>query len=132
MEVFNHADHPLERWRDGVMTQMRMSHLFGGRQLCIFDQFCDPGLGAPTHVHAVEEVLEVISGNAEIWVNNEKSVAGANQSVLIPAGASHGFCNIGTETLHVRATLASSIFEAQYDSSKETSRRWSPTHAAIG
>ena len=132
MEVLNHADYPLERWRDGVMTQMRMSYLLGGRQLCIFDQFCDPGLGAPTHVHAVEEVLEVISGSAEIWVNNEKSVAAANQSVLIPAGASHGFRNIGTETLHVRATLASSIFEAQYDNSKETSRRWSPTHAALG
>ena len=132
MEVLNHADHPLEQWRDGVMTQMRMSNLFGGRQLCIFDQFCDPGLGAPTHVHAVEEVLEVISGSAEIWVNDGRSVVGANQSVLIPAGAPHGFHNTGTETLHVRATLASSIFEAQYDSSKETSRRWSPTQVAVG
>jgi len=114
------------------MTQMRMSNLFGGRQLCIFDQFCDPGLGAPTHVHAVEEVLEVISGSAEIWVNDERSAVGANQSVLIPAGAPHGFRNTGTETLHVRATLASSIFEAQYDSSRETSRRWSPTAIAVG
>jgi hypothetical protein len=26
----------------------------------------------------------------------------------------------------VRATLASPIFEGQYDSTKETSRRWSP------
>jgi mannose-6-phosphate isomerase-like protein (cupin superfamily) len=132
MEVLNHADHPLEQWRVGVMTQMRMSNLFGGRQLCIFDQFCDPGLGAPTHVHAVEEVLEVISGSAEIWVNDERSAVGANQSVLIPAGAPHGFRNTGTETLHVRATLASSIFEAQYDSSRETSRRWSPTAIAVG
>jgi mannose-6-phosphate isomerase-like protein (cupin superfamily) len=46
--------------------------------------------------------------------------------VLIPAGARHGFRNIGSETLHVRATLASSIFEGQYDSTKETSRLWSP------
>jgi mannose-6-phosphate isomerase-like protein (cupin superfamily) len=132
MEVLNHADYPLERWREGVMTQMRMSYLLGSRQLCIFDQFCDPGLGAPTHVHAVEEVLEVISGRAEIWVNDGSSVVSANQSVLIPAGASHGFRNTGTERLHVRATLASSIFEAQYDNSKETSRRWSPTRKVVG
>ncbi len=132
MEVLNHAVHSLETWRDGVMTQMRMSYLFGGRQLCIFDQFCDSGLGAPTHIHAVEEVLEVISGSAEIWLHDERSVVSANQSVLIPAGAPHGFRNTGTETLHVRATLASSIFEAQYDSSKETSRRWSPTQVASG
>lgn len=132
MEVLNHANHSLETWRNGVMTQMRMSYLFGGRQLCIFDQFCDPGLGAPTHIHAVEEVLEVISGSAEIWLHDERSVVSANQSVLIPAGAPHGFRNTGTETLHVRATLASSIFEAQYDSSRETSRRWSPTQVASG
>ena len=130
MEVLNHADQPLEKWRDGVMTQMRMSYLLGGRQLCIFDQFCDPGLGAPTHVHAVEEVLEVMAGSAEVWLNDERSLVGANQSVLIPAGAPHGFRNTGREPLHVRATLASSIFEAQYDSSKETSRRWSPISAS--
>ena len=132
MEVLSHGDQPLEKWRDGVMTQMRMSYLLGGRQLCIFDQFCDPGLGAPTHIHAVEEVLEVISGSAEVWMNDERSVVSANQSVLITAGAAHGFRNTGTEMLHVRATLAASIFEAQYDSTKETSRRWSPKHAVVG
>ena len=66
MDVLIHNDQQLERWREGVMTRMRMSALLGGRQLCIFDQFCDPGLGAPIHSHAVEEVLEVIEGTAEI------------------------------------------------------------------
>ena len=130
MDIIKHADHALEEWREGVMTQMRMSHRLGGRQLCIFDQFCDPGLGAPTHIHAVEEVLEVIEGRAEIWLDGEKSLVDADQSVLIPAGALHGFRNVGTTTLHVRATLAAAIFEAQYDSSKETSRRWSPMPVA--
>ena len=60
MDVLIHNDQPLERWREGVMTRMRMSALLGGRQLCIFDQFCDPGLGAPIHSHAVEEVLETL------------------------------------------------------------------------
>ena len=127
MEVLDHASKPLEKWRDGVMTQPRVSFLSGGRQLCIFDQFCDPGLGAPMHLHAVEEVLDVISGTAELWVGDEKADVGANQSVLIPAGAPHGFRNTGTAILHVRATLAAPIFEAQYYDSKETSRRWSPS-----
>jgi mannose-6-phosphate isomerase-like protein (cupin superfamily) len=126
MQVFIHDDQPLETWRDGVMTRMRISAQNGGRQLCIFDQYCDPGLGAPTHVHAVEEVLEVVDGNAEIWVGEEKTIVRANQSVLVPAGFKHGFRNVLTTTLHVRATLAASIFEASYDNSNETSRRWSP------
>lgn len=132
MNVLRHGERPLEKWRDGVVTQMRMSFLLGGRQLCIFDQFCDPGLGAPTHIHAVEEVLDVLAGRAEIWLEDEKSAVEAGQSVLIPAGARHGFRNVGTSILHVRATLAAPIFEAQYDSTKETSRRWSPPATGPG
>ncbi len=126
MQVFIHEDQPLEKWRDGVMTRMRTSALNGGRQLCIFDQYCDPGLGAPTHVHAVEEVLEVIDGNAEIWIGEEKAIVRPNQSVLVPAGFRHGFRNVLTTILHVRATLAASIFEASYDNRNEISRRWLP------
>ena len=130
MQVFIHEDQPLEKWRDGVMTRMRVSALNGGRQLCIFDQFCDPGLGAPTHLHAVEEVLEVIDGTAEIWISDEKSIVQANQSVVVPAGSRHGFRNVLKATLHVRATLAASIFEAAYDNKIESSRRWSPGQPA--
>ena len=126
MKVIIHGEQVLEKWRDGVMTQMRMSALLDGHQLCIFDQFCDPGLGAPTHIHAVEEVLEVIEGIAEIWLADEKSIVKANQSVLIPAGAKHGFRNLETTILHVRATIAASIFEASYEDRNELSRRWSP------
>jgi mannose-6-phosphate isomerase-like protein (cupin superfamily) len=117
MDVLIHNDQQLERWREGVMTRMRMSALLGGRQLCIFDQFCDPGLGAPIHSHAVEEVLEVIEGTAEIWLGKESAIVKPNQSVLVPAGARHG-----------RATLAAPIFEASYGDRAETSRRWTPDH----
>lgn len=125
MQVLDHNDQPTEKWRDGVITRMRMSILLGGRQLCIFDQFCDPGLGAPIHIHAVEEVLEVIDGRAEIYLNGETAVVSANQSVLIPAGMKHGFKNVETKILHVRATLAAPIFEASYENRNEISRRWS-------
>jgi mannose-6-phosphate isomerase-like protein (cupin superfamily) len=128
MEVLIHNDQPLERWRDGVITRMRVSALLGARQLCIFEQFCDPGLGAPIHSHAVEEVLEVIEGTAEIWLGNATTIVKANQSVLVPAGAKHGFRNLEHTTLHVRATLAAPIFEAFYEDGAGTSRRWTPDH----
>jgi mannose-6-phosphate isomerase-like protein (cupin superfamily) len=124
MNLLIHDDQPLEKWRDGVMTRMRMSVLLGSRQVCIFDQYCDPGLGAPTHEHAVEEVLDVMDGTAEIWVGGKTATVTRNQSVLVPAGTRHGFLNLGTSILHVRATLASPIFEAQYEDGGQTSRRW--------
>lgn len=126
MNVFEHETQPLEAWRDGVMTLMRVSALVQSAQLCIFEQFCEPGLGAPIHLHAVEEVLEVMEGEAEVYLRGESRIVKPNQSVLIPAGAKHGFKNIGTGILKVRATLAAPIFEASYENRDELSRRYVP------
>jgi mannose-6-phosphate isomerase-like protein (cupin superfamily) len=125
MNVLHHNAPAEEKWRNGVMTQMRMSIMVGGRQLCIIEQFCDEGLGAPIHVHAVEEVLEVIDGRAEIFLGSESAIVTTNQSVVIPAGVKHGFRNLEKTILHVRATLAAPIFEASYENRNEISRRWS-------
>lgn len=130
MTMLDHETQPLEAWRDGVMTQMRVSALVRSAQLCIFEQYCDPGLGAPIHLHAVEEVLEVFEGEAEIVVAGERYRAGPNKSVLIPAGVEHGFKNVGTGILKVRATLAAPIFEASYEDRNELSRRYVPSRRA--
>ena len=126
MDVIDHNTQPKDEWRPGVLTKMRVSAMTGSVQLCIFDQYCDPGLGAPTHLHAVEEVLSVISGTAEIWIGNERRPVTAGQSVVIPSGRKHGFKNTGTDILHVQATLAAPIFEASYEDRHELSRRWVP------
>jgi mannose-6-phosphate isomerase-like protein (cupin superfamily) len=126
MRVLDHNNQPLESWRPGVKTRMRVSAVAGSAQLCIFEQWCDPGLGAPTHLHAVEEVLSVMQGEAEVWVGDETVPVTAGQSVVVPAGRTHGFRNTGTGTLHVMATLASPMFEASFDAAGEVSRRWVP------
>ena len=95
-------------------------------QLCIFEQWCDPGCGAPTHLHAVEEILTIVDGEAEVWLDDERSPMTAGQSLVVPAGRKHGFRNTGDGTLHVQATLAAPIFEAAFDDAREVSRRWLP------
>lgn len=123
MDILDHNTQPLEKWREGVMTRMRMSILAGGRQLCIFDQFCETGSGAPLHLHAVEEVLEVMAGTAEVQLGKERAILTANQSVVIPAGVKHGFRNPNHTILHVRATLAAPSFEATYDKNELSRQR---------
>ncbi len=132
MRVIDENKREKEEWRPGVLTRMRVSAVVGSAQLCIFEQWCEPGKGAPTHVHAVEEVLSVLSGQAEIWVEEERSPVSPGQSVVIPAGLRHGFRNIGTATLHVQATLAAPIFEATFDDRNETARRWVPARRETG
>jgi mannose-6-phosphate isomerase-like protein (cupin superfamily) len=126
MRVIDQATQPREEWRQGVETVMLVSAVTGSSQLCIFEQFCEPGLGAPTHLHAVEEVLTIVAGQADVWVGEERYAAAAGTSVIIPAGKFHGFRNSGQSELHVRAILAAPIFEASYDDRAELTRRWVP------
>ena len=130
MKLIDHASQAREEWRKGVTTVMLVSAVTDASQLCIFDQYCASGLGAPTHLHAVEEVLSVLEGRAEIWIGGDRSNVETGQSVIIPAGHRHGFRNIGQTVLHVRATMAASIFEASYDDRAELSRRYVPLTSA--
>jgi mannose-6-phosphate isomerase-like protein (cupin superfamily) len=126
MNFINHDNQAREDWRLGVSTRMRISALTGATALTIFEQWCEPGLGAPTHWHPVEEVLTVLSGDAEIWIDGEQFPATAGHSALIPAKGRHGFRNTGDGELHMLAILAAPVFEAHYDDRSEVSRRWWP------
>jgi mannose-6-phosphate isomerase-like protein (cupin superfamily) len=117
---------PREQWRSGVQTMMRASAINGSAQLCIFEQWCDPGHGAPTHVHASEEVLHVLKGSADVWIDDSHLTLTDGQSTIVPAGRRHGFSNSGGGVLHIMSTLASPVFEAAYDDKRETPRRWLP------
>jgi uncharacterized protein YjlB len=61
------------------------------------------GNGAPTHSHPVEEVLTVIDGVAEMWLDDLRAIVSAGQSLIVPAGRSHGCRNSGAVTLHIHA-----------------------------
>ena len=127
MKLITHENQEVEDWRPGVATRMLVSAEMGSAQLCVFEQFCEPGLGAPMHMHAVEEVLTVVDGLADITIGSETVTAGAGHSVIIPAGVMHGFKNVeASGLLHMRAILASSIFEASYDDKREQTRRYVP------
>lgn len=127
MRILDHSTQAKEEWRAGVLTRMQVSALTGSMQLCIFQQWCEPGRGAPTHLHAVEEVLTILAGTADVWVGSTQMQLAAGKSVVVPAGRKHGFTNTGTGILHVQATLAASSFEASFDNPNEVSRRWLPT-----
>jgi quercetin dioxygenase-like cupin family protein len=123
--MVNDPEHtPREQWRQGVETRMLISARNGAAQLCIFEQWVAPGAGAPTHRHTVEEVLTVCEGEAEMWIGAERLTVSAGHSLIIPPGRSHGFRNSGAKMLHIRAVLASPVFEAIPEGATEVTRRW--------
>ena len=124
MKVVDIRDMPPEHWRPGVETRMLVSASNGAAQLCIFEQWIAPGNGAPTHSHPVEEVLTVLQGEAEMWMDEARTIVAAGQSLIVPAHRSHGFRNSGTTTLHIHAVLASAAFEQLPEGATEMVRRW--------
>jgi quercetin dioxygenase-like cupin family protein len=126
MQVVDLTHQPKEEWRPGVITQMHVSAQTGAAQLCVFEQWCEPGHGAPTHLHAVEEILHVLAGQAEVWLDETRATLTAGQLVVVPAGRKHGFSNTGSTVLRIQSTLAAPVFEAAYDDKRETARRYLP------
>jgi mannose-6-phosphate isomerase-like protein (cupin superfamily) len=126
MLIAREADRDVEIWRDGVDTRVFASAADGSHQLAVFEQVCQPGIGAPPHLHVVEEVLRVIEGTATVVIGDEQATLQAGDAVTIPAGVVHGFTNTGTTPLRVLAILASPIFEARYIEPERDVRRWLP------
>lgn len=127
MRVVREREVAVEEWRAGVETRLYAAAATGAAQLTVFEQWCAPGHGAPPHLHAVEEVLRIVAGEAEVLVGDERQAVGAGTAIVIPAGVAHGFTNTGAGPLQVLAILASPIFEAHYVDPPRDVRRWGPT-----
>jgi quercetin dioxygenase-like cupin family protein len=81
-----------------------------------------PGQGHAFHRHpAMEEIIYVISGHAEQWVDRTSRPLGPGESAHIPRDVVHGTYNAGDETLVFLAILSPAIVEgpAVVDASRE-------------
>lgn len=70
------------------------------------------GQGHAFHRHpAMEEIIYVVSGRAEQWVERRSRVLGPGDSAHIPADVVHGTWNAGEETLVFLAILSPARFD---------------------
>jgi quercetin dioxygenase-like cupin family protein len=70
------------------------------------------GAGHAFHRHpAMEEIIYVVSGRAEQWVDRESRELGPGDLAHIPADVVHGTYNAGDETLVFLAILSPARFE---------------------
>ena len=123
MLIVSHCDQPREEWRPGVVSRIDVSVRYGATQLCIFEQWLEPETGPPTHIHPVEEVLTVLEGEAEMWIDNEHQVLVSGHSLIVPAGKPHGFRNVGAGVLHMRAVRAAPYMEMTVEGSSTPTQR---------
>ena len=71
-----------------------------------------PGRAHQFHRHpALEEIIYVISGTAEQWVDREHRLLGPGEMAHIPRNVVHGTYNAGADTLVFLAILSPAKFE---------------------
>lgn len=97
-------------------TRLHAAGSTGSEQLCVMEQLCVPGTGAPPHRHpGVEEVITVLSGRALFFVGDDEADAIAGESVVVPPGSRHGFTNVGDDVLRILAVFAAPIPTVEYE-----------------
>ena len=95
----------------------------GAKQLAILDAYIAPGQGHNFHKHPrQEEVLCVIDGQIEQWIDREKRILGPGDAIFIAPGTVHATFNVGKSDARVVVVFSPCVgdgFEA-VDVSGET------------
>jgi quercetin dioxygenase-like cupin family protein len=82
----------------------------GAKHLTILSVSVRPGQGHDFHYHPTqEEVIHVLAGTVEVWVERERRILGAGDSVFVPPGVVHGAFNAGAEEARVLPILGPSV-----------------------
>lgn len=82
----------------------------GGTPVRTGIQTARPGYVAPVHSHPYVEILHVLEGVADAWIDgreNEPITLRAGDTVAIPPETPHGFRVVGDQTLRLLGTHAS-------------------------
>ncbi|WP_201835957.1 cupin domain-containing protein [Microvirga zambiensis] len=78
----------------------------GASKFTVLEGTFFPGKGHSFHYHAdQEELIYVVSGTVEHWIEREKRILGPGDSVFMPPGIVHATFNIGTEDAKVVGIL---------------------------
>lgn len=78
----------------------------------IFESLTPAGEGPPVHIHNNEdEVLHIVDGEFEVWLDGHVSRAGQGTSVFLPRGVPHTFRVAGDRPGRVLAITVPGGFE---------------------
>lgn len=87
----------------------------GAKELVVIEVTLTPGHGHNFHKHPdQEEVIYVIEGQVEQWLEQNKRVLGPGDSIFIPKAVVHASFNTGTTAAKLLAILAPCVTTAGY------------------
>ena len=110
------SDAPPEANDAGASRRLSDPPSTGARQLTVIEVVFDPGKGHNFHKHPdQEEMILVLAGTVEQWVDREKRMLGPGDSAFIPAGVAHASFNPGDRPAKIVAILGPCVGPAGYE-----------------
>jgi quercetin dioxygenase-like cupin family protein len=88
----------------------------GAKDLTVIDVNLSPGKGHDFHKHPdQEEVILVVAGKVEQWLDQEKRILGPGDSAFIPGGIVHASFNVGDTDAKIVAILGPCVGKIGYE-----------------
>ena len=110
------AETPPEELDWGSLRWMSHPPSTEAKQLTVIEVTLSSGKGHDFHKHPdQEEVIYVIDGSVEQWLDQEKRILGPGDSVFIDADVVHASFNVGASEAKLLAILGPCVGEGGYE-----------------
>lgn len=108
MPAIEHAKLPAEPFRGGSTYQTLVGDAAGSTPLFIGIQTAPPGYKTALHSHPYMEVITVLDGEGEAWLEDTHGIAKLRpgMSLVVPAGVKHWFSATGDQPLRIMGVHA--------------------------
>lgn len=109
MPVVDLKDVPKQQFPNGATYQTIVGDDAGSTPVRIGLQISPPGYDTGTHSHPYMEVVTVIEGTGEAWIEGQDGLTdiGPGSTMVLPANARHGFRVTGNTPLKTYGVHAS-------------------------
>lgn len=108
------VENKVEDW--GTLRWLSHPPATGARQLTVIDVGLAPGKGHDFHKHPdQEEVILVVAGQVEQWIDRDKRILGPGDSAFIPADVVHASFNVGDHPAKIVAILGPCVGPVGYE-----------------
>ncbi|MEE8334604.1 MAG: cupin domain-containing protein [Alphaproteobacteria bacterium] len=97
MPIIRLEDVQIEEFETGRTYQTLVGDDEGSTPVRVGIQTSPPGYSTGTHAHPYMEVITVIEGTGEAWLDGEENAIaiGPGSTIVAPANVPHGFSNTG-------------------------------------
>ena len=99
-------------WVWGDLYTIKISGAETNGAYALTECLVGPESGTPAHIHhAEDEMFYILRGELSVWVEGEKSLAGAGSYVYIPRGTVHAWKNESAEQTRFLTSVTPAGFE---------------------